>query len=462
MPEIISPIDGQPAYSVDYLPFDAAMQAVERAHEVQREWRTVGVDDRIRVCRRMLEQYAEHADEYAEQITRMMGKPLGQARGEFESGVRERVNALCDMAMNALADETLPAKPGFTRFIRREPVGVVLDIAAWNYPLLVAINVIAPAVLAGNAVLVKHAMQTALVANQFEKVFEEAGAPAGLVQAFLPDHETVARVLDQRRIGYVSFTGSVRGGREVYRATAAQNFVGVGLELGGKDPALVLPDCDFDFAVENVVDAAFYNAGQSCCAVERVYVHSEIYDRFVEAFTAKVHEYVVGNPLEEGTSLGPVVDARAARSITAQVEAALAAGARQTTDDSRFDVPTLSECYLPPRVLVDVDHGMDIMSEETFGPAIAIMRFDDDAQAVELANDSKFGLTASVWTQDAERALALTNQLDAGTVYQNRADYLDPALAWTGVKDSGTGCSLSTLGFLQVTRPKSFHLRLNR
>jgi acyl-CoA reductase-like NAD-dependent aldehyde dehydrogenase len=459
MPEIISPVDGSVAYSFEHLEYEAALAAIDRAEQAQREWARVPVADRVAAVRRMLDAYAGHADTYAEQITRMMGKPLSQAKAEFAGGMRERVNALCDLAPAALADHAASERAGFRRFIRREPVGVVLDIAAWNYPLLVAINVIAPAVLAGNAVLVKHAAQTALVANQFETAFAEAGVPAGLVQAFLPDHETVARLLSTRRFGYVAFVGSVRGGHEVYRAVAADNFVGVGLELGGKDPALVLPDCDFEFAVENVVDGAFYNAGQSCCAVERVYVHGDIYERFVEAFTAAVHGYVVGNPLEEGTTLGPLVNPAAARAVDAQVQAALAAGARQTTDDARFSVPELSACYRPPRVLADVDHEMDLMREETFGPAIGIMRVESEDQAIALMNDSHYGLTASVWTRDDDRAFALAERLEAGTVFQNRADYLDPELAWTGVKDSGTGASLSELGFQAVTRPKSFHLR---
>lgn len=459
MPEIISPVDGRPAYAFDHLGFEDALAAVDRAEAAQREWARVPVEGRAAACRRMLDAYGAHADAYAEQITRMMGKPLAQARAEFAGGMHERVHALCEMAPGALADRRAAQKPGLDRFVRREPVGVVLDIAAWNYPLLVAINVIAPAVLAGNAVLVKHATQTALVAEQFQAAFEAAGVPAGLVQAFLPDHDTVARLLATRRFGYVAFVGSVRGGHEVYRAVAADNFVGVGLELGGKDPALVLPDCDFDFTVENVVDAAFYNAGQSCCAVERVFVHADVYDRFVEAFTHTVHGYVVGNPLDDATTLGPLVDARAAKAVDAQVEQALSAGARQTTDDARFSVPDLSPCYRAPRVLVDVTPQMALMREETFGPAIGIMRVENEDQAIALMNDSDYGLTASVWTRDDDRALALAERIEAGTVFQNRADYLDPELAWTGIKDSGTGVSLSPLGFDAVTRPKSFHLR---
>ncbi len=461
MPQIVSPIDGQVAYSFEHLDLDGALAALARAEGAQRAWREVPLARRIEVTRAMLDAYAANLEHNARAITRMMGKPLAQSRAEFEGGLRERVLALCEQAPQALADRVVPGAAGIERFIRREPVGVVLDIAAWNYPLLVAINVIAPAVLAGDAVLIKHASQTALVASQFEDAFARAGVPPGLVQAFPLDHATIAQVLDTRRIGHVSFTGSVRGGHEVYRAVAAHNFVGVGLELGGKDPAIVLPDCDLAHTVAGVVDAAFYNAGQSCCAVERVYVHADIYDRFVEACTAQVHEYRVGDPLREDTTLGPLVDARAAAHVQAQVDAALAAGARQTTSDARFHVPDTSPCYLPPRVLVDVTHDMALMREETFGPAVGIVRVRDEDEAVTLANDSRYGLSASVWTRDRDRARRVAERLQAGTVFQNRADYLDPYLAWTGVKDSGMGASLSHLGFDAVTRPKSFHLRFD-
>jgi acyl-CoA reductase-like NAD-dependent aldehyde dehydrogenase len=459
VPEVISPIDGRPSHAFDYLGLHEARRAIERAGAAQREWARVPLAERIARCRAMLEAYAAELGPNAEAITRDMGKPIAQARGEFTGGFCERVSALCEMAPAALADLDVEASPAARRFVRREPVGVVLDVAAWNYPLLVAINVIAPAVLAGDAVLIKHATRTARVADQLERAFARAGTPPGLVQAFMPDHETLAALLRERPFGHVAFTGSVRGGHEIYRAVASEGFVGVGLELGGKDPAIVLPDCDLPFTVANVVDAAFYNAGQSCCAVERVYVHATIWERFLEGVVEAVHAYRLGNPLDEATTLGPVVDARAARHVADQVAAALAAGAHQITDDQRFPVPDLSPCYLPPRVLIDVDHRMDLMREETFGPALGIMRVQDEDEALARANDSRYGLTASVWTRDAERAQWLAERLDAGTVYQNRADYLDPWLAWTGVKDSGTGCSLSSLGFLSVTRPKSFHLR---
>jgi acyl-CoA reductase-like NAD-dependent aldehyde dehydrogenase len=459
MPDIVSPIDDQVAYSYNELDEFEALARLDRADEARRDWQAVPLPRRIAVCRDMLARYGEFEEQYAEQITRMMGKPLAEARGEYRGPMRERTLALCDMAEAALADYVPPAKDGFRRFIRREPVGTVLDIAAWNYPLIIAINVLVPAVIAGNAVVVKHAHQTMLVADQLEQAFVAAGTPPGLVQALPVDHVTVAELIAKRRFGFVAFTGSVRGGHEVYRTVAHENFVGVGLELGGKDPALVLPDANFDHAVENLVEGAFYNAGQSCCGIERIYVHADLYDRFVEAYVAKTRQYVVGSPLDPATTLGPVVNPAAAARIKEQIRQALAGGARAVVGAADFHVPDLGACYVAPHVLVDVTHDMEVMTEETFGPVVGIMKFKSIDEGVRLANDSRYGLTASVWTRDADRGLAIMQQLQAGTVYMNRCDYLDPGLAWTGVKDSGHGASLSPLGFHAVTRPKSYHLR---
>lgn len=455
---IVSPIDGQIVHEVQYADLASARATVERARAAQREWRHTPLLERRALCLRAMDAWQARADEYTRTITRLMGKPLAEAQGEGRT-MRARVEALCELAETALADEPLPAQLGFHRFIRHEPVGVVLDIAAWNYPLLVPINVVAAGVLAGDAVILKHAPRTALVGQQIADSFTEAGAPAGLVSALMAEHSTISGLLATRTIDQVAFTGSVRGGHEVFRAAAQDNFMAVGLELGGKDPALVLPDCDFDFTVPNLVEGAFYNAGQSCCAVERIYVHEAIWDRFVEAYVAETRKLMLGDPLEPGTTLGPIVDARAAAYVRGQVEQALAAGARRLVGPSDFSVPDRSPCYLAPEVLVDVDHTMALMRDETFGPAIGLMKIRDEAQAVALMNDSAYGLTASIWTRDDERALAVAEQLETGTVFQNRCDYLDPALPWVGVKDSGHGVSLSYLGLRALTRPKSFHFR---
>jgi acyl-CoA reductase-like NAD-dependent aldehyde dehydrogenase len=388
-----------------------------------------------------------------------MGKPLQQARNEI-AGMRSRAEALCLQAPLALAEQSLPPKDNLDRLIRREPLGVVLDIAAWNYPFLVAINVIAPALLAGNAVLIKHAPQTACVGIQLERAFLEAGAPLGLLQDFMVNHEVAADIFRTRRIAHVGFTGSVRGGQEVYAKVAAASFASCGLEMGGKDAAIVLGDADIEQAAISLCDGAFYNAGQSCCAVERIYVPERQFAEFVEAFVAETHRLKVGNPLEAGTTLGPVVTQAAAMRISAQVEGALARGAKMVSDDRNFSMPQSSGCYLPPRVLIQVDHGMELMTEESFGPVIGIMPYQSEPEAIRLANDSRYGLTGSIWTKDREKALKMADELQVGTVYMNRCDAVDPDLPWVGAKESGLGHTLSHLSFLSMTRPKSFNFRL--
>jgi acyl-CoA reductase-like NAD-dependent aldehyde dehydrogenase len=250
----------------------------------------------------------------------------------------------------------------------------------------------------------------------------------------------------------------VAGGHAVVHA-AADRFIGLGLELGGKDPAYVRADADLPHAVANLVDGAFFNSGQSCCGIERIYVHADVYDDFVEGAVAEARRLRLGNPLDEDTSLGPVVRASAAAFVRGQCAEAVAAGARALLDPRDFPADEPGSAYLAPQILVDVDHSMRVMSEESFGPCVGIMRVRDDDEAVALMNDSAYGLTASVWTRDEPAALAIGARVETGTFFMNRCDYLDPALAWTGVKDSGRGCTLSRIGFESLTRPKSFHLR---
>jgi acyl-CoA reductase-like NAD-dependent aldehyde dehydrogenase len=385
-----------------------------------------------------------------------MGRPVAQSPGEIRRGFHERVTHLCDIAQEALSALELPHKDNFKRFIRREPLGVVLALAPWNYPWLTSVNAVVPALLAGNAVILKMAAQTPLVAERYAEAFAAAGLPEGVFQFLHLDHPQVEKIIRDNRVAFVAFTGSVAGGHAVQRA-AAGRFIGTGLELGGKDPAYVRADAPLQATIENLVDGAFFNAGQSCCAVERIYVHKAVYRSFVDGFVDLTKQYRLGNPLDPETTLGPMVRGAAADQVRTQIDGAVARGARALigTASKRGD------SYLPPEVLIDVDHGMALMSEETFGPAIGIMPVQGDAQAIALMNDSRYGLTASIWTADAEAALRIGERVDTGTWFMNRCDYLDPALAWTGVKDSGRGCTLSRLGLEAFTRPKSFHLRLS-
>lgn len=456
---IVSPIDGTSLEAGTYLTFSEATDKLRQAESARLRWRNTSVIDRVQVVRRFLDQFDSRTDQYAAEVSVAMGKPIRQAKNEI-AGMRSRAEALCWQAPLVLADQLLPARDGLERFVRHEPLGVVLDIAAWNYPYVVAINVVAAAVLAGNAVLLKHAPQTACVGRQFEQAFVMSGAPQGLVQDLMVDHETTEQLLRTRRIHHVGFTGSVLGGHEVYSRVAAAGFASCGLEMGGKDAAIVLGDVDVKQVAIALCDGAFYNAGQSCCAVERIYVPKKIEDEFLAAFVKETHRLKLGDPLDERTTLGPVVSKAAALRISGQVQDALTRGARQVSDDGLFYVANRSECYLPPRVFAGVDHTMDLMTEESFGPVIGIMSYQSEAEAIQLANDSRYGLTASVWTRDHEKALAIADQLEVGTAYMNRCDAVDPELPWVGVKESGLGHTLSHSGILSMTRPKSFNFKL--
>ena len=427
---------------------------LERMRAAQEKWREVPVDERVEICRGFVDAFRSMRETVALDITRQMGKPLTQARREVDT-MLDRADTMLRLAPMGLADEALEPKPGFHRFIRHEPLGIVLDIPAWNYPLLIAVNVVIPALLAGNAVLIKHARLTPLCGNAFVDAFRQTSLPADLVASIHVGHETITRLIARRAVDFISFTGSVEGGREVYRQASAQ-LLDMGLELGGKDPALVCKDANFDFAVTNLVDGAFYNAGQSCCAVERIYVARPLFARFVDAFVAEVRNYTIGDPEDPATGIGPLAQLKPLDVLKHQVDQAVLQGAKLLTGGKR--APGRGY-FFEPAVLVNVDHGMDLMTQESFGPVIGIMPVDSEDAGIRLMNDSPYGLTASIWTEDRERGEALAARTAAGTVYVNRCDYLDPELAWVGIKDSGHGCTLSRLGFHYLTRPKSFHLR---
>ncbi|HXB70524.1 MAG TPA: aldehyde dehydrogenase family protein [Candidatus Acidoferrales bacterium] len=427
---------------------------LERMRAAQRKWREVPVSERVEICRGFVDAFRSMKESVALDITRQMGKPLVQARREVDTTL-DRAETMLRLAAAALQDDELPPKEGFRRFIRREPLGIVLDIPAWNYPLLIAVNVVIPALLAGNAVLIKHARLTPLCGDAFVDAFRKTSLPPDLVASIHVGHSTVGRLIDRRAVDFVSFTGSVEGGREVYRQASGQ-LLDMGLELGGKDPALVCEDANFSYAVANLVDGAFYNAGQSCCAVERIYVLRPLFARFLDAYVAEVEKYKVGNPEDSATDIGPLAQRKAVEFMEFQIDQAVGLGARVLTGGSRAPGPGY---FFQPTVLRDVDHRMSVMMEESFGPVIGIMPVDNEEEGVRLMNDSPYGLTASIWTEDAARGEALAARTAAGTVYVNRCDYLDPELAWVGIKDSGHGCTLSHLGFLHLTRPKSFHLR---
>jgi len=454
----ISPVDGS-VYVERTLAAPVQIDAaLESARLAQRLWRTAPLPERAAILERFCDAFESRRDAVAEELSWQMGRPIRFAPNEVR-GTLERARHMIAIAPEALADIDVGPKQGFHRFLRREPLGVVFTVAAWNYPYLIAVNSVVPALMAGNAVVLKHSAQTPLCAERFEECLREAGLPEGLFQTVHLSHADTERVIRDPRVDFVAFTGSVAGGHAVQRA-AADRFIGTGLELGGCDPAYVRHDADLAHAIENLVDGAYFNSGQSCCGIQRVYVHERLYGAFVEGWVALTRKYVLGNPLDPETTLGPVVRTAAADEIRRQVAASVAAGAQAVIEERGFPASEAGTPYLAPQVLLGVDHTMPVMREEIFGPVAGIMKVGSDAEAVRLMNDSAFGLTAAIWTADEEAAVEIGDQVATGTWFMNRCDYLDPALAWVGVKDSGRGCTLSVVGYEHLTRPKSFHLRV--
>lgn len=454
--QCISPIDGSVFAERAAATLGEANKIAQRARAAQKDWAARPLAERVALVRAGVARLGEMTNEVVPELAWMMGRPVRYG-GEF-GGVDERASYMADIAESALKPIVLEVSDAFERRIEREPLGTVLVIAPWNYPYLTAINTVAPALIAGNSVVIKHATQTLLAGERMVRAFVEAGIPDEVFQNIFLDHQTTAALIGARAFDFINFTGSVRGGKSIEQA-AAGTFAGVGLELGGKDPGYVMADADLEAAAETLIDGAMFNSGQCCCGIERIYVAAPLFDGFVEKATAIVSGYVLGNPLDEATTLGPMAHKRFAGEVRAQTEEALAAGARTCVDPALFPADD-GGTYLAPQILTNVDHSMRVMRDESFGPVVGVMKVESDDEAVELMNDSQFGLTASVWTSDPGRAATIGAQLETGTVFMNRCDYLDPGLCWTGCKQTGRGGALSIIGYQNLTRPKSYHLKI--
>ncbi len=452
-----NPFTGEPACTVELASLESLGPALDRAKAAQRAFRDTKVAERAALCERAVKAMEAATDLICRDITRMMGKPIAQSRSEL-AGMAGRARHMMAIAEETLRDTVLPLKEGFERRVRKEPVGVVLDLPAWNYPLLTCVNVLVPAILAGNAAVIKHSPRSPLCGDHFARAFADAGAPPGLVQSVFTDHPTTEALVGDARIDHVVFTGSVFGGHRIQQAAAAR-FMHVGLELGGSDPAYVAPDCDLVPTVASIVDGAIYNAGQSCCAVERVYVHRSLYDRFVAAAEPLVRAYVLGDPMDEKTTLGPVAQPHHVTELEGMVIEAKAKGATIVAGGKPATVGGRGR-FFQATLLRDVTPQMRIVQMESFGPVLPVTPVDSEEEALARMNQSSLGLTASIWTTDVERARALAAKLEYGTVYMNRCDAVDPALPWGGCKDSGCGVSLGAEGLLALTRPKALHFKL--
>lgn len=455
--QLISPVDGR-VYA-ERAVADAAQieQALTAAASAQAAWQRRSLSERAAFCTAAVDAMLSMQADIVPELAWQMGRPVRFGAGELR-GFAERARHMIAIAPQVLDRVEPEPVAGFRRYIKREPLGTVLVVAPWNYPYLTAVNTIIPALMAGNSVILKHASQTLLVGERFAEAMRRAKLPEGLFQNLLLDHVSTGAIIACGRVQQVNFTGSVEAGK-VMESVASGQFLGMGLELGGKDPAYVRADANLEQAVENLVDGSFFNSGQSCCAVERIYVDQKIYPVFVERFAELTRQYVLGNPLDEATTLGPLVTPGAAFFVRGQIADALAQGAKALIDPKSFPADVPGSAYLAPQVLVDVNHQMSVMRDESFGPVVGIMPVASDEEAIALMNDSEFGLSASIWTRDLAAAERLGNEIATGTVFMNRCDYLDPALAWTGVKNSGRGVTLSPLGYEHLTRAKSFHLR---
>ncbi|WP_272008915.1 aldehyde dehydrogenase family protein [Roseovarius sp. ZX-A-9] len=451
--QCISPIDGSVFATRKVESVKSARAIADRARAAQAAWAARPLEERTRLVMAGVAAVGAMNDEVVPELAHMMGRPVRYG-GEF-GGFKERAGHMAQIAQDALADIEVGEDATFKRYIKRVPHGVVFVVAPWNYPYMTAINTVAPALIAGNSVILKHATQTLLVGERMARAFHAAGVPEDVFQNVFLDHDTTSALIADGAFDFINFTGSVGGGRAMERA-AAGTFTPVSTELGGKDPGYVMEDADLDAAVDTLIDGAMYNSGQCCCGIERIYVHESLYDAFVEKAVAIVRGYKLGNPLDPETTLGPMAHVRFAKEVRAQIDEALAAGA--TAHIETFDADD-GGAYLTPQILTDVTHEMRVMRDESFGPVVGIMKVASDEEAIALMNDSEFGLTASLWTADVARAQSVGDRIETGTVFMNRADYLDPGLCWTGCKNTGRGGGLSVIGYHNLTRPKSYHLK---
>lgn len=458
--KVDNPYTGEIYCTIPYQSDAAAVAAIERAQKAQTSWKKVPLAKRLELVSEWVKAFEKRADLIATDVTNMMGKPLKQAKGEVNTTL-DRAKTMMKLAPQVLADVVIPpasGSPNLFRKIVQEPVGVVMSLCPWNYPLICAVNSVIPAIIAGNSVLIKHSDRSPLCADHFSQIFKDIGAPADLIQTLHVDHDQISKLVQHPAISYVAFTGSVGGGHAVYKAVA-NRFIDAGLELGGKDPAYVAADADIANAADGLVDGAMYNAGQSCCSIERVYVHESKYEEFLEKSVNIAKQYVLGNPLDAATSMGPIAQPAHGNFLEAQVKEAKSLGARVLLGGHKTTDAAGKGRFFAPTVIADCTHKMQVMTEESFGPILAVAPVKSDEEAIKLMNDSKYGLTAAIYTKDSDRAERMATELDAGTIFMNRCDFVDPSLPWSGRKDSGKGISLSQFGFQSLVKTKGYNFR---
>ncbi|KAL4965304.1 aldehyde dehydrogenase family protein [Aspergillus stella-maris] len=455
----LSPSTGKVIFEHPGATVEQVGQVAQAAEDAFRTWKQTSLAERKALVVKALEVIEANRETLSQELTHQMGRPIAYTGVEIDT-MCKRARYLLDQADERL--KTIPgeAENGFRRFVKKGPVGPVLVATAWNYPYLITINALVPALLAGNTVILRPSPQTPLIGDRLLEYFTKAGFPKNVIQVVhFGAWETFDEVVKIPQIKLVSFVGSTQGGLRLREATAGR-ILPLNLELGGNDPAYVRPDADLAYTAAQIVDGAVFNSGQSCCAIERVYVHANVHDAFVAEVQKELATYKLGDPTDKATTTGPVISPQAVKNVQSHIDDALSRGAIDSTPPNpTFTTLPNTGSFIAPRVLTNVSHDMKVMREETFGPVIPIMRVSSDEQAISLMNDSNYGLTASVWTKDVSEGEKIIEDIEAGTVFINRSDYPAPDLAWIGYKDSGLGCSLGPQAFDAFYQLKSFHIR---
>jgi acyl-CoA reductase-like NAD-dependent aldehyde dehydrogenase len=420
----------------------------------QAVWAATVIGERIACIARFYDLLDTEKDELATTLTSETGKPLQQSYNEL-NGARNRIRYFIDRSASYLAEEWVTTEGATREKIVYEPLGVIANISAWNYPYLVGVNVFIPALIGGNAVFYKPSEYSTLTGLHIQRLLYQAGIPENCFQIVV-GKGAVGELLLQLPLDGYFFTGSYRTGRHIAEVTASK-LVPCQLELGGKDPLYVMEDvADIDQTAAAALEGVVYNNGQSCCAVERIYVHEAVYDQFVRSYTSQLKKLVVGDPMETGTEIGPVSRPGQLEFLLGQIDDAVAKGAKLLAGGKRIE---RAGYYISPAVLADVDHSMRLMTEESFGPVVGIQKVKDDAEATALMADTEYGLTAAVYSASYERAEQIMKQLNTGTVYWNCCDRVSASLPWSGRKHSGLGATLSFQGIRAFVRPKAYHIR---
>ncbi len=451
--KVTNPANGEVAATLDVDDPRSVRAKYMQSRAAQPGWARTPLKKRLEAIARFRDLVARESDRLARVLTAEVGKPIAQSRNELK-GLLPRIDFFLEETARTLKPEKVSADAAMEERITHEPLGVVASISAWNYPWFVGSNVFVPALLAGNTVLYKPSEFASMTGLEIARLLHESGIPEDVFTPLVGGRETGAALLKQPVDG-VFFTGSYATGRRIAEAVRWR-MVKLQLELGGKDPVYVCDDVDIAKAAAGIADGAFYNTGQSCCSVERIYVNEKVFKPFVDAFVAEVKGYKRGDPVDDKTYIGPLTRAPQVKVLEAQVKDAKKKGAKVLAGGAPIRA---KGNWFEPTVLVDVNHTMDVMREESFGPVIGIMPVKNDAEAVKLMNDTEYGLTAGVYTKDRKRAEKVLAGVSSGSVYWNCCDRVSPRLPWSGVGNSGIGLTLSTYGIKTFTRPKAWHLR---